>query len=231
MRQSLMTAIILGMSFVYNVVFADNILDLTNIIQLNPNDNNEMDIYGLYNIEDPEFEWDQFKDKKGSCELVKSGLVLESKTDDSIIGTTTDLAINTESDSFVFGVFLDGKVSKDKGIGLLFDYSDNKNYRCVMFTKDRFCYYAIKNGEKSIVKQGLVKTGKSSSFNPFFVRNNGQSFIYLNGQEVTKLKNLKLNDSTFGFAIQGKNKVICSKFLFKSLSNETETEINTTEGD
>lgn len=183
---------------------------------------------GLRSIEDPEFEWTQFKDKTSFALLDKKGLVVASKTDNGIVCSTTEVSLNLEDDSFCFGMILNGKVSKDKGIGLLFDYSNNRNYKCIMFTKDNFTYYSVEGGERSIVKQGLVKTGKGNILIPCIIRNYGQTYIFLNGQEVTKLKNLKLNEPVFGVAVEGKNMVSCSNFIFEILPSDTDEEMSTT---
>ncbi|MCH5347272.1 MAG: hypothetical protein J1E63_09190 [Muribaculaceae bacterium] len=186
------------------------------------------DIGEIRNIEDPDFEWTQYKEKDCSAVIGKYGLMIESKKDNGIVGSTTEVSINPEVDSFTFGMMLTGKVAKDKGIGLLFDYANNKNYKCIMFTKDHFVYYTVEGGEKSIVKQGLIKTGKDGLLLPIITRKHGQTIVYLNGQEVTKLKNFKFTEPVFGVAVQGKNKVICSNFIFNILTDNNESETSTT---
>lgn len=173
----------------------------------------------IHEIEDPDFEWTQYKEKESSVVMGKYGLMIESKKDNGIVGSTTEVSIDPIADSFSFGMIISGKISKDKGIGLLFDYANNKNYKCIMFTKDHYVYYTVEKGEKSIVKQGLIKTGKGTIFIPIITRQHGKTTIYLNGQEVTKLKNFKFTEPVFGVAIQGKNKVTCSNFIFNILTD------------
>ena len=181
-----------------------------------------------HTVDEPEFEWSQFRNKVGMVEFGKKGLMLVSKSDKGIIYTTTELPINL-TDEFEFGAIITGKVDKNKGLGLIFDYSDSRNFKGVMFTKDHYTYYTIKNGESSIVKQGLVKTGKSPVYAPKLLFKGGTITVFLGNQEVTVLKNVTLTESVFGVAIEGKTSASFTNFFFNVISDDTDTEASTTD--
>lgn len=116
----------------------------------------------------------------------------------------------------------------NKFVGLVFDYENDKNYRAFVVSKKEYVYYSVEKGERSIVKQGLVKPGKLISQILLKYDSSKIEFL-LNGIEVTTLKRISLNSSQLGIIIEGKTKAVCKDFMFYTINSETEHEESTSD--
>ncbi|MGM9861743.1 MAG: hypothetical protein ACI30W_04030 [Muribaculaceae bacterium] len=165
-------------------------------------------------VTDPEYEWSQTDTKKAKVEFKSQSLVLESKDDKGAAFSVVELPINVEDNAeFAFGLNLDGpKVDDSKSFGMLFDYQDMRNYKCLQIGKKQYAYIVVKDGTDSIVKTGPVKH-KGSSFSLVAKRENGGIEFFLNGLQVCRLRKITLSSSYCGVCVCGKAKAELRSFM------------------
>lgn len=182
----------------------------------------------LKSYDDFEFEWSQSTGKNYKAISTTYGLLLESGDKEQRVFSYTELPINLENDSFVFGALFNGKLSADKGIGLIFNFHNNKNYKALIFTQNQFSYIDVDKGETSIIKQGLLKTGKHNDHIIELRIENGMATVFFDTQDVTKIKNLQLTSPVMGIIIEGKTRALSKGFYFNILGESMEEEMSTT---
>lgn len=177
---------------------------------------------------DPQFEWSQFKDKKGCAILSNKGLVLECKSADYYVTSITELAFNTETDNFQFSAnFVGPKLSNDTKIGIVFDYADNRNYKAITISKEQYSYFIVKDGMSSTVKTGLIKY-KGAFYNLLMKKKADKIFFYLNGIEFAKFSRIKIESPYIGVMLEGKGKTLIPSFTF-GIEDQQELEESTTD--
>lgn len=180
-------------------------------------------------VTDPEYEWSQTDTKKAKVEFKAQSLALESKDDKGMAYSVVELPINVENDAeFAFGLNLNGpKLEDSKNFGMLFDYQDMRNYKCLQIGKKQFAYIVVKDGIESIVKTGPVKH-KGSSFSLVAKRDNGGLEFFLNGLQVCRLRKITLSSSYCGVSIGGKCKAELRSFIMY-VPAQDDTEQSTTD--
>lgn len=180
-------------------------------------------------VTDPEYEWSQTDTKKAKVEFKAQSLALESKDDKGMAYSVVELPINVENNAeFAFGLNLNGpKVEDSKSFGMLFDYQDMRNYKCLQIGKKQFAYIVVKDGIESIVKTGPVKH-KGSSFSLVAKRDNGGIEFFLNGLQVCRLRKITLSSSYCGVCIGGKAKAELRSFIMY-IPEQEDTEQSTTD--
>ena len=143
--------------------------------------------------------------------------------------SVVELPIGVENNvEFIFGVDLEGpKLNDNNGVGMIFDYQDNRNYKAMMISKKQYCYIVVKDGISSTVRTGLVKY-KGNKYQLILKRENGGAVFLLNGIEICKLRRISLTSSYFGVFVSGKAKTILSNFIM-FVPDQEDTEQSTTD--
>ncbi len=183
----------------------------------------------VFPMTDPQYDWSTFKDKKGSAMIVKNGLQLECKQSNYFAASVVELPINTESESFLYGaIFAGPKLSDEVKVGIIFDYSDIRNYKGISISKDQFSYFIVKDGVSSTVKTGLIKY-KGIFYTLVMTREADKVIFMLNGIEFAKLNKVKIENDTFGVMIEGKGKTLVPNFMFHRVPQEEDQEQSTSD--
>lgn len=168
----------------------------------------------LISFDNPDYEWSQFDTKEAKAILKGNGLLLESSKSDRIVLSVAEFPIDLDNPEFSYKViFTSANLGDNKYVGLVFDYLNDRNYKAVMVDKKTFIYFTVEKGETSIVKQGLVKSGKFASLISISLQ--GQKMeIKLNDLEVSAINRVKITSPILGVMISGKMKAFCSGFYF-----------------
>jgi len=186
------------------------------------------DTTAIYDVTNPNFEWSQTIEKDIKVILENDGLVLESKKEAQMIFSVVDLPVNPEEDSFNYGIIMTGpKLDDKKNVGIIFDYTDNHNFKGISINNKQYCYFASKNGEYSTIKTGLIKV-KGNVFNMQMTKQGDKVLFSLNGIEFAKLNKVKIENSIFGVFIKGKTKAKVSSLLFR-IDEKDDSEQSTTD--
>lgn len=180
-------------------------------------------------INDPQYEWSQYDDKFGKSELKDNFLELEAKKDDTYGVTVTELPLFTPERPFIFGVWLkEADINDEKGVGIVFDVADNRNYKTIMVTKKNYMYTTCKEGITSIVKRGLIKHGKFG-INMMIRLENDKMHFYLNGLEQATVNKVSVENQNFGVIVSPKGKCKLISFSFGIPVETSESEQSTSE--
>lgn len=177
---------------------------------------------------DPQFEWSQFKDKKGSAIISDKGLVLECKSAEHYVVSITEMYFNTETDNFGFSArFFGPKLSDTTKIGIVFDYFDSRNYKAITISKDQYTYFIVKDGMSSTVKTGLVKYF-GTAYHLLMKKEADRIIFSLNGIEFAKLTRINIESPYMGVMLEGKGKTLIPSFTFE-IEDQSEQEESTTD--
>lgn len=180
-------------------------------------------------INDPQYEWSQYDDKFGKSEMKDNFLELEAKKDDTYGVTVTELPLFTPERPFIFGVWLkEADINDEKGVGIVFDVADNRNYKTIMVTKKNYMYTTCKEGITSIVKRGLIKHGKFG-INMMIRLENDKMHFYLNGLEQATVNKVSVENQNFGVIVSPKGKCKLISFSFGIPVETSESEQSTSE--
>lgn len=183
----------------------------------------------LVAINDPQYEWSQYDDKFGKSELKDEFLELEAKKDDIYAVTATEIPFFSPETPFIFGVWLkEADINDEKGVGIVFDVADNRNYKTIMVTKKNYMYTTCKDGVTSIAKRGLVKHGKSG-INMIIRLGNGKMHFYLNGLEQATVNKVTAESQNFGVIVSPKGKCKIAAYTFGLPAETSESEQSTSE--
>lgn len=168
----------------------------------------------VFSVSDPEYEWSQIDTKSVKVTLKSQSLLFESKEDNGLAYTISELPIDVEGLSeFIFGINLKNlKIDDKNSFGIIFDYQDLRNYKGISISKKQYTYFTVKDGILSVVKNGPVKY-KGSNFELMLKRQNGGVEFVLNGIEVCKLRKISLTSSYFGAFVNGKAKAEMPTFI------------------
>ena len=180
-----------------------------------------------FSVTDPEYEWSQMDTKQVKVVLKSQYLSLESKIDNGLAFSVSELPIDVEDiPEFAFGINLKGlKIDKKNSFGMIFDYQDMRNYKGISISKKQYNYFTVKDGVLTVVKNGPVKF-KGDYFNLLLQRVNGGIEFFLNGIEVCKLRKISLTSSYFGVFINGKGKAQMPSFIM-AIPEQEDTEQST----
>lgn len=177
---------------------------------------------------DTEYEWNQYESKESVAVLKPEGLLLENKTDENVAYSVSEFPVDIENPAFTFEVKLQDFKADEKSVGLIFDYENNRNYKGFVVNKKSFVYFSVQKGEMSIIKQTLVKPGKKINSISMKIRF-GKMEAYVNGLEVTKIKNIKIDNQMLGVIFQGKGRALFKSFVFDMPDSSDESESATTD--
>lgn len=168
----------------------------------------------LISFDNPDYEWSQFDTKEAKAILKGNGLLIESSKSDRIVLSVAEFPVDLDNPEFSYKViFTSANLGDNKYVGLVFDYLNDRNYKAVMVDKKTFIYFTVEKGETSIVKQGLVKSGKFASLISISLQ--GQKMeIKLNDLEVSTINRVQITSPILGVMISGKMKAFCSGFYF-----------------
>lgn len=180
-------------------------------------------------INDPQYEWSQYDDKFGKSELKDDYLQIESKKDETPALAVTEISYFNPDTPFLFGVWLkEADINDEKGVGIVFDYADNRNYKSILVAKKNYMYTVCKDGVTSIVKRGLVKHGKSG-INMIIRLDGGKMYFYLNGLEQATVNKVSAENLNFGVIVSPKGKCKVAAYTFGVPAEPTESEQSTSE--
>lgn len=183
----------------------------------------------LVAINDPQYEWSQYDDKLGKSELKDDYLQLESKKDETPALAVTEISYFNPDTPFLFGVWLkEADINDEKGVGIVFDYADNRNYKSILIAKKNYMYTVCKDGMTSIVKRGLVKHGKTG-INMMIRLENDKMHFYLNGLEQATVNKVSAENQNFGIIVSPKGKCKLISFTFGIPTETSESEQSTSE--
>lgn len=186
------------------------------------------EIPGIYPMTEPRFEWSQGDTKEMKVVLEEKGLVIENKSDKTSALSIVELPLDAENDSFVYGIMFDKvKPDDEKRVGLILDFADNRNYKAIMIGRKMYSYVVSRDGVTSVVKTGLIKSGKGVS--TLYISRTGDKIdIFLNGLESGQIKKVKMENNVFGILVEGKQKVAVPAFIFAMPDrNGEDTEVST----
>lgn len=183
----------------------------------------------LVAINDPQYEWSQYDDKLGKSELKDDFLQIESKKDLTPALAITEIPYYIPDTPFLFGVWLkEADINDEKGVGIVFDYADNRNYKSILIAKKNYMYTVCKDGVTSIVKRGLVKHGKSA-INMIIRLDGGKMYFYLDGLEQATFNKVSAENLNFGVIVSPKGKCKVAAYTFGIPAEPTESEQSTSE--
>lgn len=183
----------------------------------------------LVAINDPQYEWSQYNDKFGKSELKDDYLQIESKKDETPALAVTEISYFNPDTPFLFGVWLkEADINDEKGVGIVFDYADNRNYKSILVAKKNYMYTVCKDGVTSIVKRGLVKHGKTG-INMIIRLDGGKMYFYLNGLEQATVNKVSAENQNFGVIVSPKGKCKLISFTFGIPAETSESEQSTSE--
>lgn len=112
----------------------------------------------IIDMNDAEYQWDEFKEKKGKALIKNDCIELEAKKE--IVSTCTDLPLDMEKDIFNVRLYMIPDKLDNKGhIGFVFDKEDSDNYKMFTLTK--------KGCELSYVKDGKISSKYRGMYKPF----------------------------------------------------------------
>lgn len=201
-------------------------------------DDSDQEGIEAFNVFDSQYEWSQFDNKNASAIMNEYGLLLKSKNNNSSSISIIELPIDVENDNFTYGVYAMWlSKNKEGGIGLVFDYEDNHNYKAIIINQKNYDYVNVKNNDIHVVKSGLVKIS-SKEKNKGFNGNKGLLYLeikkegdvikfFINDVEFGKFKNVKINNNNFGIITVGKQELLVPKFFFMTGEMENEEESTT----
>ena len=183
----------------------------------------------LVAINDPQYEWSQYDDKLGKSELKDDYLQLESKKDETPALAVTEISYFNPDTPFLFGVWLkEADINDEKGVGIVFDYADNRNYKSILIAKKNYMYTVCKDVMTSIVKRGLVKHGKTG-INMIIRLDGGKMYFYLNGLEQATVNKVSAENLNFGVIVSPKGKCKVAAYTFGVPAETSESEQSTSE--
>lgn len=171
----------------------------------------------LMDCNDPELEWNQADEKTHKVLVTKKGLELESKKDDICAFSTCEISkFNPEIEDFIVRFVLEpNDISDDKTFGVIFDYKSKKNYKSIIFKKKKFELNEVVNGVEDTMKENIYKLkNKKKSLEVDLVRYEGKLYVFVNGLEIFKTASPQITNSSFGFIVGPKNKMLCRQFGF-----------------
>jgi hypothetical protein len=178
---------------------------------------------------DPQYEWSQYKDKTGSAQIGKKGLLLECKKSDEVVASVVELPFNPENDNFKFdATFTETKLSQDFNVGIIFDYSDTRNFKGIRISKEQFVFFSVKDGTTANIKSGLIKY-KGKSYIISIDKQDEKILFSLNGLEFSKIKRAKIESPYFGVFVYGKGKALVPEFNFQITDSGNDIEQSTTD--
>lgn len=197
-------------------------------------------------VNDPEYFWTQFKEKKASVVVDKDKLRLESKKEGLSVVSCAEFDINTEEEDFIFEyVFKPSEVDDNKPFGIVFDYKNENNYSLITFAEKGFMYQVCEKGEFSVVKRGTYKMSSRKKdfqdeeysselksilkdkdvFDVTIVKQQGKFYLLVNDLEVARFKNVNITSSNMGFYIGTEMKLDAYCVLFSSIYYGDEDEV------
>ncbi len=197
-------------------------------------------------VNDPEYFWTQFKEKKASVVVDKDKLRLESKKEGLSVVSCAEFDINTEAEDFIFEyVFKPSEVDDNKPFGIVFDYKNENNYSLITFAEKGFMYQVCEKGEFSVVKRGTYKMSSRKKdfqdeeysselksilkdkdvFDVTIVKQQGKFYLLVNDLEVARFKNVNITSSNMGFYIGTEMKLDAYCVLFSSIYYGDEDEV------
>ena len=189
-------------------------------------------------VNDPEYFWTQYKEKKSSVTVDKNKLQLESKEDGLSVVSCAEFEINPETEDFVFEyIFKPSEVDDKKPFGIVFDYKNENNYSLITFSKKGFIYQVCEKGEFSMVKRGTYKLSSNKKvfkdeeyagdlksilkdrdvFDVTIIKQQGKFFLLVNDVEIAAFKNIKITNPDMGFYIGAKMKLDAYCVLYSSI--------------
>lgn len=176
----------------------------------------------IFPTSDINYEWSQFKTKTGSSLILKNSLVLESKKEDQRVLSVVELPANTENDTFIYGAsFCGPKLNESTKLGIIFDYSDNRNYKGIAINKTQFFYFITKDGIISDIKTGLIKN-QGTNYNLVMSKTGDKIRFIFNGIEFAKINKVSIKNPFFGVFLEGKGKTEIPSFIYYSEITEIE---------
>lgn len=165
-------------------------------------------------------EWSQVDAKTGKAVIEEKGLKIENKDGKEPVLSVAEFAFDPQDSAFEFGLrFTETKAEESKYVGLVFDYHNNRNFKAIVVSRKNYIYYAMENGEASVIKTGLVKPGKTIE-TITIKRNESNLDLILNGMEVATLKHVVMTSTVMGVIVVDKFKAICSGYMFNVFDTE-----------
>lgn len=192
-------------------------------------DSEEEPLFIMLDVTDPQFDWSQFENKNSSALMTEHGLKLVNKKQEFSALSVVELPFDVDNDRFKFmlRIIVPGKkIKKENGVGLVFDYSDNRNYKVIMVNSSQYSLINYKDGVEHVVKTGLIKL-PDYNFLLGIAKEGNVMYLYVNNVEYAKFNKISIEDSNFGVMLSGKQDILVSHFVF-DIEEDEESEQSTT---
>lgn len=217
-------------------------------------DNDELEaeriLTKIVDMNNVEFQWEEFKEKTGKAFIKNDYIELEAKKD--IVSTCTELPIDVQKDIFAVRLYMTPDKIDSKGyVGIVFDRADSENYKMFTLTKKTHELSYVKDGKIISKHKGLYKAfpynpeldndddlkrnvnsgsnernhaiqlPKTKDMFVFKIARRGNIVTFsVNGVELYKIKNLDMSNPTFGYVASEGHKLRGYGLVFTTIHPE-----------
>ena len=158
-----------------------------------------------------------------------------------------ELPVNLSDAGFVVNAdLLPASIDDKHMFGMMFDVKGNSRFQAILFNKKQYYVISCDKGEMTVDKKGLYKVQKNPKIIQFggfqhigditplvdnsklmsvtMVYDHGTATFFLNGLEITSVKNVQIEYPAFGFFTDGKSKLKGYGFTYSLLMSDDDEE-------
>lgn len=203
--------------------------------------------YKTVRMDDGLAEWTEFDEKEGKAIIKGEYIEIESRADDYYAASYAELPVNLSDAGFVVNAdLLPASIDDKHMFGMMFDVKGNSRFQAILFNKKQYYVISCDKGEMTVDKKGLYKVQKNPKIIQFggfqhigeitplvdnsklmsvtMVYDHGTATFFLNGLEITSVKNAQIEYPAFGFFTDGKSKLKGYGFTYSLLMSDDDEE-------
>lgn len=203
--------------------------------------------YKTVRMDDGLAEWTEFDEKEGKAIIKGEYIEIESRADDYYAASYAELPVNLSDAGFVVNAdLLPASIDDKHMFGMMFDVKGNSRFQAILFNKKQYYVISCDKGEMTVDKKGLYKVQKNPKIIQFggfqhigditplvdnsklmsvtMVYDHGTATFFLNGLEITSVKNVQIEYPAFGFFTDGKSKLKGYGFTYSLLMSDDDEE-------
>ncbi len=181
----------------------------------------------VYEITDPELEFEDYKDKHSKVELKKDKIKLESKNKKHFVVAVTDVRkANPQNCDIMYAcpIKFSGFDDNHKS-GIVFNYRNTDNFHALVLDKKNYYYLIRERGDSYIEQRGAYKSKKRDNVvTPAISVKNRKLSLIIDGLEMAEVKMSKpLRSRKYGFYTDGESSIeVPGPMIFATFEREDE---------
>lgn len=154
--------------------------------------------------------WSEYEDKYGSAAVIDGVLKLKGKEDCVFISKCKTNLDGNKNFEITMDVNVRGGLRQDRYIGLVFDYKDNKNYKCFYVEKGFVWFDEYKDGklirqDKEYLKNRTRSESKQLTFK--LIRKGQTALFLVNDEETLDMDSIDVHSNRIAVLVAGDQEV------------------------